>query len=298
MTSKRTRRLFIFSMLVYPVIHYLIFNVYVNVQTIVYAFRRWNAFTGNIDWVLFGNFTSLFEFVGENHVYRSAVVNTLLWIPLHLFVMIPVAVAIAYLISLRIKFHAFYRVVLFFPTIISIVVITMVFSFSVSPTIGILNSLLGMAGLDHWQYSWLGDTRTALGTVFFFCVWAGTGLFVAILLGAITRIPADLFEVSRLEGITRMRELRLIVIPMIWPTITTLIVIGTSTAFTVFLQPKLLTNGGPNYTTNTVMLQIVTLVGEGKFGLAAAFGVVLGLVGMAVTYVIKYVVELRETVEY
>jgi len=298
MTRKRTRQLFIFSMLAYPVLHYLIFNVYVNIQTIIYAFKRWNAYTGNIDWVNFANFTSIFELIGENYVYRTAVVNTLLWIPLHVLVMIPLSIAIAYLMSLKIKFHNFYRVVLFFPTIISIVVITMVFSFAVSPTIGIVNSLLGFVGLEHLQHSWLGDTRTALWTVFFFCVWSGTGLFVAILLGAITRIPEDLFEVAKLEGITRRRELQLIVIPLIWPTITTLIVIGTGTAFTVFLQSKLLTNGGPNFSTNTVTYQIVTLVGTGEFGLAAALGVLLGIVGMAVTYVIKYVVELRESYEY
>lgn len=298
MASSWKRKLFIVAMLAYPVLHFLVFNVFVNLQTFAYSVQRWSMLDGSVRWVMLENYVDIIKYIRTDHVYKSAVINTLLWIPLNVLVMLPLSLCVAYWLSRKIRFHNFYRIVYFFPSIISIVVITMVFSFAVSPTTGIVNNVLGALGLEQWQLAWLGDPRTALGTVFFFCVWAGIGLYAAILLGAITRISSDLFEVARLEGMSRWRELRSIIIPLVWPTISTLIVIGTSAAFTIFLQPKLLTKGGPNFSTNTVTLQIVTLVQKGDYGLASAFGVLLLLVGLSITVLIKFLIDRKETYEY
>ncbi|WP_125662193.1 carbohydrate ABC transporter permease [Paenibacillus baekrokdamisoli] len=296
--SKRMRLLFILSMTIYPVAHYFLFTVYVNISTIVYAFKRWNITTGAIDWVGFDNFSSIIEKVFTEAPFKYALRNTLLWIPLNVLVLLPLALYVAYIFSKKIRFHNFYRIVYFFPSILSIVIIAMVFSFMVSPNNGVVNAILEAGGLESLQRSWLGDPATALGTVFFFCVWAGIGFNAAILLGAIGRIPNDLYEVGELEGITKIKELTKVVVPMIWPTISTLVIIGTSGAFTIFLQSKLLTSGGPNFSTNTAALQIVNMVSDGQYGSASAFGVLLALVGLAATWVIKFFLDRTATVEY
>lgn len=296
--SKRMRLLFILSMTIYPVAHYLLFTIYVNFNTIVYTFKRWNISTGKIDWVGFYNFTDIIEKIATQPPYKYAIRNTLLWIPLNIAVLLPLSLVVAYFFSKKIKLHNFYRIVYFFPSILSIVIITMVFSFMVSPNLGVVNAVLDAVGLESLKRSWLGDPSTALGTVFFFCVWAGIGFNAAILLGAIGRIPNDLYEVGMLEGITKRKELIKVVIPMIWPTISTLVIIGTSGAFTIFLQSKLLSNGGPNFTTNTAALQIVNLVSDGNYGTASAFGVMLAIVGGVITWMIKWFLDKKTTVEY
>ncbi|MFD0960628.1 carbohydrate ABC transporter permease [Paenibacillus chungangensis] len=296
--KKRMRFLFILSMVIYPVAHYLIFTIYVNINTFVYAFKRWNMSTGNIDWVGFENFREITERVIQDPAYKYAVLNTLLWIPLNVLILLPLSLYAAYLFSKKIKLHHFYRIVYFFPSILSIVIIAMAFSFMVNPNIGVVNPILEFMGLESLTRAWLGDPSTALATVFFFCVWAGIGFNSAILLGAIGRIPHDLYEVGELDGISRMTELRKVVVPMIWPTISTLIIIGTSGAFTLFLQSKLLTNGGPNFATNTAALQIVDLVSDGNYGTASAFGILLAIIGFAVTTVIKHFLDKNTAVEY
>ncbi len=296
--AKRMRFLFILSMVIYPVSHYLLFTVYVNFNTIVYSFKRWNISTGIIEWVGFHNFVDLIERITTEPPYKYAIRNTLLWIPLNVAVLLPLSLVVAYFFSKKIRFHNFYRIVYFFPSILSIVIITMVFSFMVSPNVGVVNAVLDTVGLESLKRSWLGDPSTALGTVFFFCVWAGIGFNAAILLGAIGRIPHDLYEVGMLEGITKRKELISVVIPMIWPTISTLTIIGTSSAFTIFLQSKLLTNGGPNYMTNTAALQIVNLVSDGNYGTASAFGVLLAIIGGVITWIIKKFLDKTAIVEY
>lgn len=296
--TKRMRFWFLLSMTLYPVLHFLVFTVYVNFQTILYSFKRWNVATGNIDWVMFENYANIIDRLFTDQSYKYAMLNTMLWIPLNVLVLTPIAVFVAYMFSKKMRFHTFYRIVYFFPSIISIVIITMVFSFMFSPNLGIVNPILGMFGLESLQRTWLGDPSTALGTVFFFCIWAGIGFQAAILLGAISRIPNDLYEVGKLEGITPGKELIKVVVPMIWPTISTLVIIGTSASFTIFLQSKLLTNGGPNYSTNTAALQIVSLVTKGDYGNAAAFGIILAIIGFIVTWTIKYFLDKNQTVEY
>ncbi|MFD0715725.1 carbohydrate ABC transporter permease [Paenibacillus sp. GCM10027626] len=296
--TKRMRALFILSMIIYPVAHYLLFTIYVNINTIVYAFKRWNISSGVIEWVGLHNFQEIIEKMFTEAPYKYAVQNTLLWIPLNIFVLLPLSLYAAYMFSKKIRFHNFYRIVYFFPSILSIVIITMVFSFMVSPNVGVVNAVLDAVGLESLKRSWLGDPSTALGTIFFFCVWAGIGFNAAILLGAIGRIPGDLYEVGELEGITRMKELTKVVVPMIWPTISTLVIIGTSSAFTIFLQSKLLSNGGPNYSTNTVALQIVNLVTDGQYGTASAFGVLLAIIGGVITWIIKSLLDKTTIVEY
>lgn len=295
---KRKQKLFIFTMLAYPVLHFLVFTVFVNYQTVVYSFKRWNVYTGKIEWVNWDNYRKVFELIGEDPVYRYAVQNTLLWIPLNVLVLLPLSIVVGYVLSQKVRFHSFYRAVYFLPTIISIVIMTMVFSFATSPIIGIVNPLLGWIGLDGWQRSWLGDMQTALPTVFFFCVWAGIGFYATMIMGAIARIPQEIFEVGKLEGLSKRKELVQVIVPMIWPNISALILIGTSSAFTIFLQSKLLTGGGPNSTTNTVALQITVLIQKGDYGLASALGIMLILVGFGITYAVKYALDRKTVVEY
>jgi ABC-type sugar transport system permease subunit len=294
----KNNRVFIGSMLFVPVLHYIIFTVYVNYQTVINSFKRWNAYTGNIDFVAFLNYKNVIEEIFDKKEIQFAVRNTLLWIPLNILVLIPLSFFVAYALHKKIRFSKFYRVVYFFPSIISIVVITMVFSFMLNPNIGIVNATLDIVGLESLKRTWLGDPSTALGSVFFFCIWAGIGFNNVIIGGAISRIPKSLFEVGQVLGITPIREMLQVVLPLVWPTISTLIILGASSSFAIFLQSKLLTNGGPNFETNTVALQIVKYVIDGNYGVGSAFGILLAIVGASVTIIIKKIIDLKETVEY
>lgn len=294
----KKNRVFIGSMLIVPVLHYLVFVVYVNYQTVINSFKRWNAYTGNIDFVAFLNYKNVIEGLFDKIEIQMAVRNTLLWIPLNVFVLIPLSFFVAYALSKKIRFSKFYKVVFFFPSIISIVVITMVFAFMLNPNIGIVNSILEMIGLGSLTRTWLGDPSTALGTVFFFCVWAGIGFNNVIIGGAISKIPKSIFEVGQVLGVSPIREMFQVVLPLVQPTISTLVILGTSSSFAIFLQSKLLTNGGPNFATNTAALQIVQYVIDGNYGEASAFGIMLAIVGVVVTVIIKRILDSRDTVAF
>ncbi|MFD0960762.1 carbohydrate ABC transporter permease [Paenibacillus chungangensis] len=292
------RGIFIAVMLAWPLLHYGVFGLYLQIQTLLYSFQFWNPLTGKRTWVGFDNYVSAFKGMANDVVWISAIKNSLLFIPVNLMTL-AISFVVALILHRRLPFARFYRVVYFFPSIISIVVITMVFSFSLNPTQGIVNGLLGLLGLEEWQRAWLGDTKTALLSVFVFYVWVTIGWNNVIITGSLQRIPTDFFEVGKLDGIGFWKELFSIVVPSAWPAISTLLILGTSGAFTIFLQPLLLTNGGPFSSSTTVALEMYRLVVEkNSYGLAAAYGMIFALLGFVVVWSIKWLTERYETSEF
>lgn len=292
--QKFSERIFISCMLVWPALHWIVFKFYMNLSTITMSFKRFNMYTGNWDFVGLKNYAKLFKMIMRNaENFGIAFRNTFLWLGLNVFVIVPLALVVAYFLCKKIPFYRQFATIFFIPNIISIVILTMVWSFMWNPTQGAVNSILGIMGLDKLQQVWLGDPKYALGNVFLYCVWAGIGYNNLIISGAIGRIPKDIFEASEIDGVSRFQEFIHIVIPQVWSTISTVVILGAAAAFRVFLQPKLLTNG--MYNTTSVSLKVVTVLTEdNNYGLSAATGLAIGVLGFISVYIIKYFLDKKE----
>lgn len=290
----RTRNTFIFLMLAWPILNWLIFTLYMNLETLAYSFQRLNRFTGEMRFSGLTNYKILFQkIINNSDSYGTAFRNTFLWLGLNVLVIGPISLVVSYVLSKKIPLHRFYNAVLFIPNIISIVILTMVWSFIWAPNQGIVNDLLRMLGLDHLTRVWLGDPDTALINVFIYCVWAGIGFNNLILSGAIAKIPKEILESAELDGVSNWQEFIHIIVPSIWPTFATVTILGATAAFRVFLQPQLLTNG--QYGTSTIALKVVDeVLGGGDYGLASAAGVVMAILGFIAVYLIKKFLDKME----
>ena len=299
MGSKAKRRWFIFLMLAFPVAHFLVFFVYINVNTIVMAFQKLNFFQNTVEYAGLHNFELIFRDLDRSPLLGKAIINSLMFIPVTNFILLPLSIISSYVLFKKVLLHKWYRAIFFFPSILSIVILTMVFSFMFDSTFGVFNDLLKAVGLDEWQRTWFGDKRTAMPMVFVYCIWAGIGFNVILLNSAVSRIPLEVIEYGQLEGVSMMRELWQVVVPMIWPTITTVFVLGSTSAFTIFLQPQLLTGGGPNGSSYTIALYVLEQVRAGQLEYAAAVGVFFSIIGIVVIMGFKALMErIGSNVEY
>ncbi len=286
--SKKKQKLFIILMLTWPIIHWLIFTLYMNIQTLIYSFKHFNHFKGKMQFVLFNNYIELFDmFMNNTNSIAIAFRNTFLWLLLNVFVIVPIALLVAYILSKKVPFYRFFNTVFFIPNIVSIVILTMIWAFMWDPNQGVVNGLLDILGLSQYKMVWLGDHRTALGNVFLYCVWAGIGWNNLIIGGAISKIPSEIFEAAAIDGVDNFREFIHIILPSVWPTIATVTLIGSAAAFRVFLHPKLLTNG--KYDTASVALKLVESVTDtGEYGMASSIGITIAVLGFIAVYIIKY----------
>lgn len=292
--SKKSKNLFIILMLAWPVLNWIVFILYMNFETVMYSFQRLNRFTGQMRFVGIENYIELFDKILNNTAsYGTAFKNTFLWLGLNVLIIGPISLVVAYVLSKKIPFHRFFNAVLFIPNIISIVVLTMVWSFVWAPNQGLVNDLLRTLGLGEYVRVWLGDPATALKNIFLYCIWAGIGFNNLILSGAIAKIPKEILESAELEGVSNWQEFIYIVVPSIWPTFATVTILGATAAFRVFLHPQLLTNG--EYGTSTIALKVVQeVLGGGDYGLASAAGITMAVLGFISVYIMKKFLDRME----
>lgn len=293
------RNLFIFLMLLYPVLHMLVFTIYINFDTIRLCFQKFNFMTGETEFAGLYWFKKFFEEMRTTYALKRSFINSMWFIPVTNFILLPISIVVAFFLHKKVPGAKAFRVVFFIPSIISIVILTMSFSFMFDSTFGIVNDLLTKLGLEKWKRTWLGDPNTAMPMVFLYCIWAGIGYNVVLLGGAMGRLPKEILEYGQVEGIGLWDELTKVVIPMIWPTISTLFITGTTSAFTIFMQPKLLTGGGPNFSSSTISLFVVQQTESANLHWAATVGVMFSIIGIVVVLLIKSIIDrVNPEVEY
>ena len=278
-------KVFILVMLAIPVLHFLVFFVYINIDTVVLTFQE-KTLQGDYVFLSqpFRNYTEFFSTAFKSYsVFPKAVRNSIIFFLLNDVVIVPVSVVLTYFLYKKMPLANVFRIIFYLPSIISVVVLTMLYRFMFDSSIGLIDSALNALGLGHLipQHGWMGTKESALGLVIVYCIWSGLGGNVVLLTGAMKRVPVEIIESGKLDGVGMFRELWSIIIPLIGTTLATLFMLGTTVIFTFFLQPKLLTNGGPNGETYTIAMYIVDNV-KGDIGdltKGATVGVICAIVG-------------------
>lgn len=287
----RQRKIFVLTMLAYPVIHFLIFWLYINFDTVLKSFQSFSYKTGDVVFVGMKNYVNFFKaFSSASGQLKYAVVNSIWFFVFNNFILLPVSILCAYLLFKKVFMEKVFRIIFFLPNIISVVVLTMVFKFMFDSQFGPLYKILysispGMVP----ENGFFGQEGTAIIMIFVYCLWAGIGYNVLLLSGTIARIPTEILEAGKIDGVGMFREFIKIVVPLIFSTVSTLFVTGSMVMFTLFLQPMLLT---PNTNhTFTLALYIVNLVNNNRLYDAAAAGMVCSIVGIPLIQGIKWLIE-------
>lgn len=290
-------KVFILVMLAIPVLHFLVFFVYINIDTVVLTFQE-KTLQGDYVFLSqpFRNYTEFFSTAFKSYsVFPGAVRNSIIFFLLNDVVIVPVSVVLTYFLYKKMPLANVFRIIFYLPSIISVVVLTMLYRFMFDSSIGLIDSALNALGLGHLipQHGWMGTKESALGLVIVYCIWSGLGGNVVLLTGAMKRVPMEIIESGKLDGVGMFRELWSIIIPLIGTTLSTLFMLGTTVIFTFFLQPKLLTNGGPNGATYTIAMYIVDNV-KGDIGdltKGATVGVICAIVGTPIVILTRKLLD-------
>jgi ABC-type sugar transport system permease subunit len=287
-------------MLAYPVIQFILFWGYVNFDTILLTFQKFSWTTGKYVFTGLQNYKSVFDDLLHSESTRRTIKNSLLYMPVTCFISLPLSLIASYFLSMKMPLSKFFRVVFFLPSILPIVVLTMSFSFLFDSNLGPVNTILKevfkMNPVDI--PSWFGSYPTNQYMIFLYCIWAGLGFNILLMSSAISRIPQEIIEYGKIEGINMVQEFFKVIIPLTWPTITTTFLLGCTSVFGVMLQPLLLTPDNPF--TNTIALSIYNSVTKGgNMSYFATYGIVLSLIGTPFIMIIRKVfTSIYADVEY
>jgi raffinose/stachyose/melibiose transport system permease protein len=193
---------------------------------------------------------------------------------------------------------AFYRLVIFMPTMMPLAITGVLFIFVYNPTSGMLNSFLRMVGLEDLTQAWLGRAPLSLFAISVVSIWRIVGLPMMLVYAALQSIPESLQEASKLDGASYFQYLRFVLLPLLKPIVRVVSVFVLIINFKAFDLVLVLTNGGPGNMSRIVPIHIVeTAFTYNKFGEAASQGVIMTFVILICLLVLNRVLR-SENYEY
>jgi multiple sugar transport system permease protein len=222
-----------------------IFWVFPLIFSLVLSFLHFNPLrpdTAHVVWL--SNFVEAFK----DALFWKSLKNTLVFVLGTVPVTTLIAFFLAVAINQRIPFRTLYRSGFFIPSIISVVVISIIFKQFYSP-LGPLNKVIGLFGGE--ARSWLGEPRTALLCIMAMDVWASFGYYTILFLAGLQAIPSEIYEAARIDGSGAWGTLRFITIPMVRPITLFVVVVNTIRSFQIFIEVFVMTRGGPLNSTLT-----------------------------------------------
>lgn len=241
--ANKIRIAFILFCILIPLVNFGIFYVYTNFSSFTMAF------TNNKGQFSFDNFVRFWnEMINPDSLLRVAIKNTFITFGI-LVVTFPFKVLVSYFIYKKIPGYNFYRIVFFLPTIIFSVAVSMIFTRLVGAN-GFIAELIGeLAGMETAP-ELLADTRFANYTIWAQMIWLGFPGDLIIWGGTFARIPEDVLESARIDGVTWWTEFTKIIVPMVWPTVALQMVLMVCGIFGATGNVWLLTQG--EYGTHTI----------------------------------------------
>ena len=285
---------FIIVMLAYPVLHFLINWLYINGRTIVLSFTRYNPWANafQVPNDPFYNYKMWINRLLFENKYRMIFLNSLLYFPVSCFITLPLSIVCSYFLYKGVPGKNVFKVIYFLPSILPVVVLTMAFRFGFD-TFGYVNAILKAMGVSNPPI-WFGTDGLTPFMIFFYCVWAGIGYNVILLAGAMGRVPSELIEYGKLEGVGMWKEMTHIVIPLVWPTIVTLFTVGMNCVLTIYLQAYFLmgsTTDG-NFNTGTIALYIFGNYSNSmQIPQLSSFGLLCSLLYVPVIFLARWIMN-------
>jgi len=288
---------FIVPFLTPAIILYGVFVLWPYSQSFYIALTQWRGVSAHKKFVGLSNFDKLLH---DRFFWNALKHNGLLLIALPI-VTICIALLFAALFTQGgrgVPGANAYRVIFFFPQVMSAVAISVLWQFVYHPNLGLLNGLLRTTGAGNLARTWLGDPRTALWAVAAVIIWQAVGFYMVLFIAGVQSIPTTFYEAAIIDGATRWSAFWRITLPLLWDNLQTALVFIGIGALDLFIFVQIMTNGGPDRSSDVVARYMYdTAFDKSEFGYATAIGVALLFLTLTLS-IFTLRVTRRERIEF
>lgn len=289
----RKKKVFIAWCIIPALLLFCLFMVYPIIKGFSMSLYSWGGLSDNAKFIGLDNFKTLFA----DEYFIKALKNTgfLLLVFPSITIVFSLLLAI-FLTQGKLKEKNFYRLVFFFPNVLSMVVIGVLFTYIYDPSIGILNSFFGMLGIDSLQLAWLGDPKTVLWALAMAMVWQAVGYYMVIYMAGLDGIPPELYEVADIEGATFWQRFRYVTLPMIWEIVRVTLVFFITGVFNLsFIFVNVMTGGGPDGGSEVLLTYMYKQAFvNSNYGYAMAIGVVIFIMAVGLALILNKITKKSE----
>ena len=285
--------LFICISVLPAVILTLMFTIWPTAQALYLSFTNATSLGLNNKFVGLDNYIYMFH----DKSFIQALINTAKLMAVVPVITIFCSLVLAFVLNqCKLKEMVLYRTLFYFPNIVSLTVVGIIWSFVFHPNVGIVNKILGAVGLESLQRSWLGDSKTALWCIAFTLLWQAAGYYMVMHIAAMDGISPEIYESATLDGASAWRKLISITMPLMKDIIGITFVLALSGTINLsFVLSQVMTGGGPNGA-SSVLLQYMYTQGfvNGNFGYAMAITVFTLAISVALSMLSRKVTDASE----
>ncbi len=265
---------------------YLILFLVPTVASFWFSLTRWTLF--DVEFIGFDNFVRFFQ---EPQLVQGFV-NTFVYAFLTSGAKVVIGLLLGVFLSSQIVARGFLRSVVFFPVLVSVIGVGILFKVLLDPFDGPVNEALGAIGIDG--PGWYTDPSLALVTVALVDVWAGVGLATLIYIAGMVAIPQEYFEASRVDGAGSWSTFWNITFPLLRPATVTVVLLSLIGGLRRFDLIWAMTGGGPGFSSDVLASVVYKQYQAGFFGLSTAGNVVLFLVVAAIIFPLSWWLNRKE----
>ncbi len=299
-SNNQQKTIMLFTLLTLPILNWLVFWLYVNIQSIALAFQ--DPLTSKFT---FANFVEVWERIvspyGNNDIGIS-LLNTLKYFAASVLIDMPICLVIAYFFYKRIAGYKFFRIVFYLPAIVSSMVLVTAYKEFIDPT-GPLGKIIRLFGGTPNPIIATARKETATTAILIYSILTGFTTNVLLFSGAMSRVPIEVIEAAKLDGCGPWVELGKIIFPIIWPTFSTQFIFAMTGIFNAGGPILLFTNG--KFETSTVAFWIFKQVygdgqigGTGQYNIVSCAGLCFTLIGYPLILLARKLTSKIEAVEF
>lgn len=279
---EKQKKRFIICALVVPMALLIGFVMFPAIDLFRMSFTDWDGMSPGYNWIRLDNYIAMFQ---NENLWLSLKNNAVYFIGHLLF--IPVELAIAVLLTSKLRAAKFYKTMVFMPYIINGVAISYAFSYFFSPVNGAFDAILETAHLESLIRNWLSDPKLVNFVLTSVSLWRFSGYHIVLFMAALQSLPQDVQEAASMDGANAWQMFKYIQIPAIMLMVDFVLFDNIRGALQVFDIPFVMTSGGPGYASSTFTLYTIdTAFKYSNFGLASTMAVAIMLM-IVIIYVIQ-----------
>jgi ABC-type sugar transport system permease subunit len=258
--------LFIFIFMLYP----LVAAGYLSLTEYNFVYDKEPRFVG------LQNYADAFV----DSKFITSLTNTFVYGFFYFIALMAISLSIALLLFQKLRFNAFYRSAVFVPLVVPLSLAGLVFLWILQPNFGLLNYFIGdVLGMPSLTQPWLAQADTAMASIIILSLWATVGFETVLFLAGLQAIEKDVLEAADLDGATGLKKVFFVLLPNLRETYILTGTWGILHALKVFVEPMVMTDGGPGTATLVLYQQVyITAFNFFDMGYASAMGYILGLI--------------------
>ncbi len=298
MSQKSKDRIFIGVCVLPAVLLFSLFILYPMGKGLWMSLYRHTGLSGTATFIGLENFQTLFA----DPIFLNSIKSMLFILVTFPLITMVLAMGLAVLITQG-KLHKiekkFFKMIIFFPNILSMVVIGVLFLYLYDYNLGLVNGFLDLIGLVALKQTWLGQSNTVLWALVATMVWQATGYYMVMYMAGINQIPQDLYEAADIDGASKWTQFFKVTLPLLWQILRVTIVFFITGAFNLtFIFVTVMTQGGPNNASTVPLTYMYNQAfTNANYGYSMAIAVVVFLFAITLSFIIQKLTD-RDAIEF